>query len=112
MQNCYLRQIFVSSQLNYKFTNVLLLKCFAAHFFSLCVAILFLFQAIFSVTFPNPDVFLVARIDKILQSSISQCADNYIKAADNAKVIFILKIEVYSICTHTYIHAYMHAYIH
>ena len=47
------------------------------------------FQAIFSVTFPNPDVFLVARIDKILQSGISQCADNYIKAADSTKVLFV-----------------------
>lgn len=38
------------------------------------------------MTFPGPDVFLVARIDKVLQSSISQCAENYLKASDNTKV--------------------------
>lgn len=57
-------------------------------YFVMCCCLI-LFQAIFSVTFPNPDVFLVAHIDKILQSSISQCADNYTKAADSTKVLLV-----------------------
>lgn len=64
-------------------------SCYYYNTIILYVAISFLLQAIFSVTFPNPDVFLVARIDKILQSSICHCADSYIKAADSTKVLFV-----------------------
>ena len=43
-------------------------------------------QAIFSVTFPHPDVYLVARVDKVLQGGISACAEPYTKMGDNTKV--------------------------
>jgi hypothetical protein len=42
-------------------------------------------QALFSVTCPNPEVYLVARIEKVLQGTISSCADPYIKPGDSYK---------------------------
>ncbi|KAK3089282.1 hypothetical protein FSP39_002319 [Pinctada imbricata] len=42
-------------------------------------------SAIFSITYPSPDVFLVIRIEKVLQQGdIGECADPYIKE-DKAK---------------------------
>uniref|UniRef100_A0A669QSU9 Dedicator of cytokinesis 9 n=1 Tax=Phasianus colchicus TaxID=9054 RepID=A0A669QSU9_PHACC len=43
-------------------------------------------QGIFSVTCPHPDIFLVARIEKVLQGSITHCAEPYMKSSDSAKV--------------------------
>lgn len=45
-------------------------------------------QVLFSVTFPHPDIYLVARIEKVLQSGISACAEPYIRMGDNTKVIW------------------------
>ncbi|KAM8954282.1 LOW QUALITY PROTEIN: dedicator of cytokinesis protein 11 [Pelodytes ibericus] len=42
-------------------------------------------EAIFSVTNPHPEIFLVARVEKILQGNITHCADPYIKSSDPAK---------------------------
>ncbi|XP_063281579.1 dedicator of cytokinesis protein 9 isoform X3 [Pelobates fuscus] len=42
-------------------------------------------QGIFSVTCPHPDIFLVARIEKVLQGSITHCAEPYMKSSDSAK---------------------------
>ncbi len=42
-------------------------------------------QGVFSVTFPHCNVFLVARLEKVLQGGISETADPYIKC-DSAKV--------------------------
>uniref|UniRef100_UPI00398F1DC7 dedicator of cytokinesis protein 11-like isoform X1 n=2 Tax=Pristiophorus japonicus TaxID=55135 RepID=UPI00398F1DC7 len=42
-------------------------------------------QGIFSVTAPNPDIFLVARVEKVLQGGIAQCAEPYIKCSDANK---------------------------
>lgn len=42
-------------------------------------------KGIFSVTNPHPDIYLVARIEKVLQGSITQCAEPYIKNSDIAK---------------------------
>ncbi|XP_019724229.1 dedicator of cytokinesis protein 11 isoform X2 [Hippocampus comes] len=39
-------------------------------------------QAIFSVTNPHADIFLVARVEKVLQNGITNCAEPYIKASD------------------------------
>ncbi|CAG5929495.1 unnamed protein product [Menidia menidia] len=39
-------------------------------------------QAIFSVTNPHADIFLVARVEKVLQNGITHCAEPYIKASD------------------------------
>ncbi|KAJ8008347.1 hypothetical protein DPEC_G00103890 [Dallia pectoralis] len=39
-------------------------------------------QGIFSVTNPHADIFLVARVEKVLQNGISHCAEPYIKASD------------------------------
>ncbi|XP_053240483.1 dedicator of cytokinesis protein 9 isoform X20 [Podarcis raffonei] len=43
-------------------------------------------QGIFSVTCPHPDIFLVARIEKVLQGSITHCAEPYMKSSDSSKV--------------------------
>ncbi|XP_029460346.1 dedicator of cytokinesis protein 9 isoform X2 [Rhinatrema bivittatum] len=43
-------------------------------------------QGIFSVTCPHPDIFLVARIEKVLQGSITHCAEPYMKSTDSSKV--------------------------
>ncbi|XP_073399582.1 dedicator of cytokinesis protein 11 isoform X2 [Dendrobates tinctorius] len=42
-------------------------------------------EGIFSVTNPHPEVFLVARIEKVLQGNITHCAEPYIKISDPAK---------------------------
>ncbi|XP_048460912.1 dedicator of cytokinesis protein 11 [Rhincodon typus] len=42
-------------------------------------------QGIFSVTAPHPDIFLVARVEKVLQGGIAQCAEPYIKSSDANK---------------------------
>ncbi|XP_077444428.1 dedicator of cytokinesis protein 11 isoform X2 [Stigmatopora argus] len=39
-------------------------------------------QAIFSVTDPHADIFLVARVEKVLQNGITNCAEPYIKTSD------------------------------
>ncbi|XP_069049551.1 dedicator of cytokinesis protein 11 isoform X4 [Lepisosteus oculatus] len=39
-------------------------------------------QGIFSVTNPHADIFLVARIEKVLQNGITHCAEPYIKTSD------------------------------
>uniref|UniRef100_A0A3Q3IIJ0 Dedicator of cytokinesis 11 n=1 Tax=Monopterus albus TaxID=43700 RepID=A0A3Q3IIJ0_MONAL len=38
--------------------------------------------AIFSVTNPHADIFLVARVEKVLQNGITHCAEPYIKTSD------------------------------
>lgn len=43
-------------------------------------------RAIFSVTAPHPDIFLVVRIEKILQGGIYQTSDPYIKTCRDPKV--------------------------
>uniref|UniRef100_A0A672JMV3 Dedicator of cytokinesis 9 n=1 Tax=Salarias fasciatus TaxID=181472 RepID=A0A672JMV3_SALFA len=43
-------------------------------------------QGVFSVTCPHPDIFLVARVDKVLQGGINHCAEPYMKNSDSTKV--------------------------
>ncbi|XP_048582972.1 dedicator of cytokinesis protein 7-like [Nematostella vectensis] len=43
-------------------------------------------SAIFSITYPSTDVFLVIKLEKVLQQGdISECAEPYLKDTDNAK---------------------------
>ncbi|CAM9204176.1 unnamed protein product [Lampetra planeri] len=42
-------------------------------------------QGVFSVTCPHPDIFLVARIEKVLQGGINHCAEPYMKSSDSTK---------------------------
>ncbi|KAG7463763.1 hypothetical protein MATL_G00180100 [Megalops atlanticus] len=42
-------------------------------------------QGVFSVTCPHPDIFLVARIEKVLQGGITHCAEPYMKNSDATK---------------------------
>ncbi|XP_035392551.1 dedicator of cytokinesis protein 11 isoform X3 [Electrophorus electricus] len=44
-------------------------------------------QGIFSVTNPHPDIFLVARVEKVLQNGITHCAEPYIKTSDMSKTV-------------------------
>ncbi|XP_061455004.1 dedicator of cytokinesis protein 11 isoform X1 [Rhineura floridana] len=42
-------------------------------------------QGAFSVTNPHTEIFLVARVEKVLQGSITHCVEPYIKASDPVK---------------------------
>ncbi|XP_061641112.1 dedicator of cytokinesis protein 9-like isoform X1 [Phyllopteryx taeniolatus] len=43
-------------------------------------------QGVFSVTCPHPEIFLVARIEKILQGGITHCTEPYMKSSDSTKM--------------------------
>ncbi|XP_073214625.1 dedicator of cytokinesis protein 11 isoform X2 [Lepidochelys kempii] len=43
-------------------------------------------QGVFSVANPHAEIFLVARVEKVLQGSITHCVDPYIKNSDPGKV--------------------------
>uniref|UniRef100_A0A8C4ZYY5 Dedicator of cytokinesis 9b n=1 Tax=Gadus morhua TaxID=8049 RepID=A0A8C4ZYY5_GADMO len=43
-------------------------------------------QGVFSVTCPHPDIFLVARLEKVLQGGIAHCTEPYMKSSDSVKV--------------------------
>lgn len=43
-------------------------------------------QGVFSVTCPHPEIFLVARVEKVLQGGIAHCTEPYMKSSDSAKV--------------------------
>lgn len=50
------------------------------------MSLISLFQGIFSVTNPHADIFLVARVEKVLQNGITHCSEPYIKTSDINKV--------------------------
>ncbi|KAM9766712.1 dedicator of cytokinesis protein 9-like isoform 1-T1 [Menidia menidia] len=49
-------------------------------------ALLYPKQGVFSVTCPHPEIFLVARIEKVLQGGITHCSEPYMKSSDSAKI--------------------------
>ncbi|XP_078268005.1 dedicator of cytokinesis protein 11-like, partial [Rhinoraja longicauda] len=44
-------------------------------------------EGLFSVTAPHPDVYLVARVEKVLQGGIAQCVEPYVKSSDTSKTV-------------------------
>uniref|UniRef100_A0A3P9MZP8 Dedicator of cytokinesis 11 n=1 Tax=Poecilia reticulata TaxID=8081 RepID=A0A3P9MZP8_POERE len=48
-------------------------------------SLVFCSQGIFSVTNPHADIFLVARVEKVLQNGITHCTEPYIKTSDTNK---------------------------
>uniref|UniRef100_A0A8C6Q8W6 Dedicator of cytokinesis 11 n=1 Tax=Nothobranchius furzeri TaxID=105023 RepID=A0A8C6Q8W6_NOTFU len=48
-------------------------------------------QGIFSVTNPHADIFLVARVEKVLQNGITHCAEPYMKTPDTKAGQKVLK---------------------
>ncbi|XP_057201604.1 dedicator of cytokinesis protein 11 [Triplophysa rosa] len=44
-------------------------------------------QGIFSVTNPHTDIFVLARVEKVLQNGITHCAEPYIKTSDMSKTV-------------------------
>lgn len=44
------------------------------------------FQAVFSVSKPHADIYLVLRIDKILQGSITQVAEPYTRSTKDPRL--------------------------
>ena len=44
-----------------------------------------IFQAVFSITNLHPEVYLVIRIEKVLQGSIGSCVEPYLKSGDTKK---------------------------
>jgi hypothetical protein len=55
-------------------------------------------QALFSVTFPHPEVYLVVRVEKIPQDNISACAEPYIKTGESTKAGLKLQKQMTSLC--------------
>uniref|UniRef100_A0A7N8XP70 Dedicator of cytokinesis 9b n=1 Tax=Mastacembelus armatus TaxID=205130 RepID=A0A7N8XP70_9TELE len=43
-------------------------------------------QGVFSVTCPHPEIFLVARVEKVLQGGITHCTEPYMKNSDSTKM--------------------------
>lgn len=56
-------------------------------------------SAVFSITYPSTDVFLVIKLEKVLQQGdITECAEPYLKDAENPKVslhFYLLIIQVF-----------------
>uniref|UniRef100_A0A673HMQ5 Netrin-4-like n=1 Tax=Sinocyclocheilus rhinocerous TaxID=307959 RepID=A0A673HMQ5_9TELE len=57
-------------------------KYLCNHSVSFCVI-----QGIFSVTNPHTDIFLLARVEKVLQNGITHCTEPYIKTSDISKTV-------------------------
>ncbi|XP_062523379.1 dedicator of cytokinesis protein 9-like [Corticium candelabrum] len=57
-------------------------------------------RAIFAVTFPNPDIYLVVRIEKVLQGGITTSAEPYMKAVqgDNTKMAEKIQKQAQVLC--------------
>uniref|UniRef100_A0A8C1F8Y1 Dedicator of cytokinesis 11 n=1 Tax=Cyprinus carpio carpio TaxID=630221 RepID=A0A8C1F8Y1_CYPCA len=49
--------------------------------------VLCVFQGIFSITNPHTDIFLLARVEKVLQNGITHCTEPYIKTSDISKTV-------------------------
>lgn len=43
-------------------------------------------QAVFSVSSPHPDIYLVLRIDKVLQGSVASISEPYIRSTKDPKL--------------------------
>lgn len=56
----------------------------------------FVFQSVFSVTCPHPDIFLVARIEKVLQGGITHCAEPYMKSSDSSKAMSLTQLHTHT----------------
>ena len=57
-------------------------------------------SAIFSITYPNQDVYLVVKLEKVLQQGdISECADPYMRDLDSkvCHIVYSLSVHVLSL---------------
>jgi len=53
-------------------------------------------SAVFSITYPSTDVFLVIKLEKVLQQGdITECAEPYLKDAENPKVSLVTVLFIY-----------------
>nr|CAD7259038.1 unnamed protein product [Timema shepardi] len=55
-------------------------------------------QAVFNLSYPHPDIFLVVRIDKILQGSIYQTTEPYVKSTKDPRLGLRVHKSVKSCC--------------
>ena len=58
------------------------------------------------MSFPHPEVFIVARIEKVLQGGISTCTEPYMKPTDSLKVQHTASVNV-----HVHVHVQCSLYI-
>ena len=68
-------------------------------------------SAVFSITYPSTDVFLVIKLEKVLQQGdITECAEPYLKDAENPKVSFTFLFINYS-SIHIFFQHYLLLYL-
>ena len=55
-------------------------------------------QAVFNVSRPHPDIFLVVRVEKVLQGALSKCLEPYLKG-DAVKLGNKVRKQMKEMCT-------------
>lgn len=55
-------------------------------------------QAIFNINNPHPDIFLIVRIDKLLQGNIYQISEPYLRATKDPRLGLKVHKQVRACC--------------